>query len=125
GLRCRTPFGGIAAGLGFAGRGHESNVSGATPTVETGTNPIPRRNLLVRSRVLALSGCIVVALALSGCADVSGGNNDAPAAASKLQPSVAAAVKTDIGEYLVRPKSGISSKDVEATMAQLRTMPGV
>ena len=81
----------------------------------------------MRSRLSVLVGSAAAALLLStGCADVSGsGNNNAPDAVSTLAPSIAADVKTDVGEYLVRPKSGVSSKDVQATMEQLRSMPGV
>jgi hypothetical protein len=34
-------------------------------------------------------------------------------------------VKTDLGEYLARPRPGVSDKDVKATIARLQSMPGV
>lgn len=79
----------------------------------------------MRSRYAVLSCGAAVALTLSGCANVSGSSNDAPAAAKTLAPDVAKLVKTDVGEYLVKPRAGTSSKDVQATIDQLKTMPGV
>jgi hypothetical protein len=79
----------------------------------------------VTPRWTVLSCAAAAALALSGCADVNGGNSDAPAPAKSLSPSIAALVKTDVGEYLVRPRPGTPQKDIEATINQLRQMPGV
>jgi hypothetical protein len=69
--------------------------------------------------------CAAAAFALSGCANISGGSNDAPEPAKALPAPIASALKTDIGEYLVTPKPGTSSKDIQATIDQLRSMPGV
>jgi hypothetical protein len=75
-----------------------------------------------RRIVLSLAAAAVLA---AGCANVSGGNSDAPEPAKSLSPSISALVKTDVGEYLVRPGKDISSKDVQATIERLRQMPGV
>lgn len=77
------------------------------------------------SRRTVLCCAAVATLALSGCADVNGGNNNAPAPVKVLPGPIASEVQTDAGQYLVRPKAGISTKDVQATIDQLRTMPGV
>jgi hypothetical protein len=69
--------------------------------------------------------CTAAVLALSGCADVTGSNGDAPAPAKTLSASIAADVKTDLGEYLARPRPGVSDKDVRATIQRLQGMPGV
>jgi hypothetical protein len=64
-------------------------------------------------------------LALSGCADVNGSSTDAPDPAKTLPAQIAADVKTDLGQYLARPRPGVSDKDVQATIERLREMPGV
>jgi hypothetical protein len=79
----------------------------------------------VLSRWTLLSAGAAAAVALSGCANISGGKSDAPAPAKAVPSSVASLVKTDVGEYLVKPRAGTSSKDIQATIAALRTMPGV
>jgi hypothetical protein len=80
---------------------------------------------LARSRALVLIGAVAATVSLSACADINGGGTDAPDAVKTLPGPIASSVKTDIGEYLVRPKAGVSSKDVQETMKQLRTMAGV
>ncbi|MBK5305877.1 MAG: hypothetical protein JJD92_04235 [Frankiaceae bacterium] len=72
-----------------------------------------------------LTSSAALTLALSGCANISGSNSDAPDPAKALPAPIASAVKTDIGQYLVRPKSSVSAKDIQATIDQLRLMPGV
>lgn len=72
-----------------------------------------------------LASSAALALALSGCANISGNNTDAPEPAKVLPAPIASAVKTDIGQYLVRPKSDVSAKDIQATIDQLQSMPGV
>lgn len=67
----------------------------------------------------------VAALALTGCANVSGSNSNAPAPASALPSAVASLVKTDVGQYFAKPRPGISSADVQATIDRLKQMPGV
>jgi hypothetical protein len=79
----------------------------------------------VVSRWTLLSFGAAAALALSGCANISGGKSDAPPPAKAVPSGVASLVKTDVGEYLAKPRPGTSSKDVQATINQLRTMPGV
>jgi hypothetical protein len=69
--------------------------------------------------------CAGVAFALSGCADVGGGNSNAPDPVKTLPAAIAGEVKTDVGQYLVRPRPGTSKKDVQATIDQLRSMAGV
>ena len=64
-------------------------------------------------------------LALSGCADVTGAGSDAPDPAKTLPAPIASLVKTDLGEYLARPRPGVSDKDVKATIERLKAMPGV
>jgi hypothetical protein len=76
-----------------------------------------------RWTVLSLSSAAV--LAVSGCADVTGGNNSAPKPANTLPTQIASLVKTDLGEYLVTPRPGTSDKDIQATINRLRAMPGV
>lgn len=76
------------------------------------------------SRWTVLSCGAAVALSLTGCANVSGKSTNAPAAVKTLKPDVAKLVKTDVGEYLVKP-TGKPAKDVQATIDQLKTMPGV
>jgi hypothetical protein len=76
-------------------------------------------------RWTVLSCAAAAVLALSGCANVNGGGGAAPKPASTLPASIAALVKTDIGEYLVRPRPGTSSKDIQATINRLQAMPGV
>ncbi|MCU1591861.1 MAG: hypothetical protein JWP11_3117 [Frankiales bacterium] len=80
--------------------------------------------MLALSRRTALS-CAAAALTVSACANVSGGNNNAPAPAKALPAPIASDLRTDLGEYLATPRAGISSKDVQATIDQLRSMPGV
>jgi type IV pilus biogenesis protein CpaD/CtpE len=78
------------------------------------------------SRWILLSCAAASAVALSGCANVSGSSgNNAPAAVSSLPPSLAQEVKTDVGEYLVKPRAGTPQKDIQATIDRLRGMPGV
>jgi hypothetical protein len=77
------------------------------------------------SRWTLLSCGAAAAVALSGCADVSGSSGPAPKAAATLAPAVATLVKTDVGEYFGTPDKGTSSKDIKATVARLKTMPGV
>src|SRR5689334_19476950 len=62
---------------------------------------------------------------MSGCADVTGSSADAPAPAKTLPSNIAKDVNTDLGEYFVRPRAGVSDKDVQATIARLKSMPGV
>jgi hypothetical protein len=70
--------------------------------------------------------CAATVLALSACADVTGGSsNGAPAPVKTLPAQIAADVKTDLGEYLARPRPGVSDKDVRATIQRLQSMPGV
>ena len=76
-------------------------------------------------RWTVLSCAAAAVLALSGCANVNGSSANAPKPASTLPPSIAALVKTDVGEYLVRPRAGTSKKDVQATIDRLQQMPGV
>jgi hypothetical protein len=64
-------------------------------------------------------------LALSGCADVTGGTADAPKPADTLPTEIASLVRTDLGEYLVTPRPGTSQKDITATISRLQSMPGV
>ena len=77
------------------------------------------------SRWTVLSCGAAVALSLTGCANVSGKSANAPAAAKALPTAVASLVKTDVGEYFGTPNAGTSKKDIQATIDQLRTMPGV
>ena len=77
------------------------------------------------SRWTVLSCGAAVALSLTGCANVSGKPTSAPAAAKALPTQVAKLVKTDVGEYFGTPKGGTSAKDVQATINQLTSMPGV
>ncbi|GAC1441656.1 MAG: hypothetical protein NVSMB55_10010 [Mycobacteriales bacterium] len=78
------------------------------------------------SRWTVLSCGAAVAIATAGCADVSGKHvSGAPAAAKTLVPAVAKLVKTDVGEYLVKPRAGSSAKQIQATIDQLKSMPGV
>lgn len=79
----------------------------------------------VVSRWTLVSCGAAAAVALSGCANISGGKSAAPAPAKTVPSAVAELVKTDVGEYLVKPRSGTSSKDVQATIDQLKNMPGV
>jgi hypothetical protein len=79
----------------------------------------------VVSRWTLLSYGAAAAVALSGCANVSGRDNSAPPPAKSLPSALASLVKTDVGQYLVKPRAGTSSKDVQATIATLRAMPGV
>jgi uncharacterized OsmC-like protein len=79
----------------------------------------------VVSRWTLLSCGAAAAVALSGCANISGGKSSAPAPAKAVPSSVASLVKTDVGEYLATPRAGTSSKDVQATIEQLKSMPGV
>ena len=76
------------------------------------------------SRWTLLCG-VAAAVALSGCADVSGSSGAAPKPASSLPAQVAKLVKTDVGEYFGTPNKGTSSKDVKDTIKRLKTMPGV
>lgn len=76
-----------------------------------------------RWTVLAATATAVVAL--SGCADVSGGSSGAPDPAKTLPAPLASLVKTDLGEYFVTPRPGTSDKDIQATIEKLRGMPGV
>ena len=69
--------------------------------------------------------CAAAVMLLTGCADVTGGTVDAPDPAKTLSPAVAKDVKTDLGEYLVTPRTGTSDKDIQAVISRLRTMPGV
>lgn len=78
----------------------------------------------VTPRWTVLAAATVV-VALSGCADVSGGSNGAPDPAKTLPAPLASLVKTDVGEYLVTPRTGTSDKDIQATIERLRQMPGV
>jgi hypothetical protein len=89
---------------------------------------LARRNLIVRcfSRWTVLSCGAAAALALAGCADVSGdANSSAPPPATSLPSAIASLVKTDVGQYLVTPRPGTSDKDIQATIDRLRQMPGV
>jgi hypothetical protein len=79
----------------------------------------------VSPRWTVLSCTAAAVVALSGCADVTGGNAGAPDPAKTLSPSIAKLVTTDVGEYLVRPRPGISDKDVKGTIQRLQQMPGV
>ena len=74
---------------------------------------------------LTLACAAAGALALSGCANVSGSNSSAPKPADKLPTAVASLVKTDVGEYFGTPKPGTSAKDVQATIDRLKAMAGV
>jgi hypothetical protein len=77
-------------------------------------------------RWTVLSAATAVVLALSGCADVTGGSGgDAPDPVKTLSSMIAKDVKTDLGEYLVTPRPGTSDKDIQATIERLRAMPGV
>lgn len=88
------------------------------------------RPVNARRPLLALSAA-ALALSVSACADVSGSSTtkadtkDAPAPAAALPSPLAAMVRTDLGEYLVKPKAGTSDKVIKATLARLRAMPGV
>jgi hypothetical protein len=77
---------------------------------------------------LSLLACgAAAAVALTGCANVSGGadTKDAVAPVSAVPSPLASLVKTDVGEYLVQPKKDISKKQIDATIAKLKTMKGV
>ena len=76
-------------------------------------------------RAAVLSCPVAAMLALGGCADIGGGGDDAPAAVKTLPAPIASLVRTDVGQYLVTPREGISDKDIQATIAKLRSMPGV
>jgi hypothetical protein len=80
--------------------------------------------VLVVSRWTAVAA-VASALALSGCANVNGGSSSAPAPATALPAPLASLVKTDIGEYLVTPRAGTPPKDIQETIKQLQSMPGV
>ena len=79
----------------------------------------------VLPRWTVVSCAAAAVFALAGCADVNGGSSNAPDPVKTLPAQIAADVKTDLGEYLARPRAGVSSKDVQATIDQLRSMPGV
>jgi hypothetical protein len=76
-------------------------------------------------RWIAVSCAAAAVVALSGCANVNGSSVDAPDPAKTLPAQIAADVKTDLGEYFVRPRPGLSKKDVQATIDKLSSMPGV
>jgi hypothetical protein len=76
------------------------------------------------SRRLAAASA-AAAVALAGCADVSGGGSAAPKPADSLPAAIASLVQTDVGEYLVTPRPGTSDRDIQATIDRLRQMPGV
>jgi hypothetical protein len=76
-------------------------------------------------RWTVLSCAAATVLALSACADVTGGSSGAPAPVKTLSAPLAKLVQTDIGEFLVTPRPGTSTKDIQATITRLREMPGV
>lgn len=78
------------------------------------------------SRWTLLSYGAAAALALSGCANISGSNTvDAPAPAKALPSAVASLVKTDVGQYYGTPRAGTPAKDIQGTIDRLKSMPGV
>jgi hypothetical protein len=79
----------------------------------------------VLPRWTVLSCATAAVLALSGCANVNGASNDAPEPVKTLPALIAKDVNTDLGQYLARPRAGVSAKDVQATIERLRSMPGV
>ncbi|GAC1610513.1 MAG: hypothetical protein NVS3B26_17670 [Mycobacteriales bacterium] len=81
--------------------------------------------LVVRHRPLMAACAAAAALSLSACANVNGPTIAAPKPVQTLPSQVSALVKTDVGEYLVQPRAGVSAKDVQNTIAKLKVMPGV
>ncbi len=79
-------------------------------------SPAPRWTLLS-------AGALAAVLSLSACTDDPG--DAAPAPASAVPSAVASQLKSDVGQYLVTPKEGLAKADLDATIAKLRTMPGV
>lgn len=79
------------------------------------------------SRLHVLALVAATGLTLTGCADVNSNSatKGAPAPAATLAPDITKSVKTDLGEYLVKPRPGISAKAIQATVATLKAMPGV